>query len=359
MSAITTSFPLAKWQEYGFPSSIWEKYPDFVNFIHVNNLHHMLLYYQKNDRHPENHMIKLENAEPYLFVQGVYMSWKEIRLLLPNDSTNKLQGYFYTWDQGLVPYDASDWQELRPIRQGMPTGKYFLHICSAVKTWAKNMFNGIHSYVEITDPDGRVYNCGIWSTAEIENGGASYGYATVQANVMSPDCYEFMGKRVEIYKTPVSLSLDEGKHLLQKLQSWKQEGLPFNWLRDNCSTFAVNVAAEANVSISINRSLIGAILPEKINQAIESFVKRLPSFLPSLMSTLIKIIFFVPIVIINSVRCLFLGATKGIFIGPQGQKRKIAIIGSASDFLWQGVSFNMPSALLSWQKLQPETIIWP
>lgn len=368
-----------KWTDAGFPVNVYHQYPDLVDFVFKNNLHYMLEYYQKNDN-KENHQIIFnpsDNQDPLIYFRGQYTEWKSVlatiekekqvdasgKVIKGLDQDGKLKGWFYTYDKGLDDWDVTSWgitanKEPRPIRQ-LPPEKCpktpVFTICTAFKNFPQPPFKESHSYIELTTPDGKVYNFGLWSPEALETGGAKNGFATAIGNLNCPDCFEFMGKRVTITKS--DYAIDEAK--FQKLMDWlkakKEEGVPFNWLETNCSKFATDVADVIGIHIDIKQSPISLIMPRKVQNAARKVWKHIPGFARAILKTVSKILCIVPNIFLNSLRCLFFGAT----IGPEkmvadkngvNKKVKFAVISSAKDFFFKGLEFRLPRTLLAFQK---------
>lgn len=369
-----TDKDLNKWKAAGFPEKIFHQYPDFVDFIFKNNLHHMITYYQKNDKKENHNIIFPQN--PQLLFRGVYTDWQIIRETVKKelqvDSQGRiikgltedgaLKGWFYTYDRGLDTWDISTWGQNpdippRPIRQLPPEQcpkEYRFTLCCAYKNYAQRAFKKVHCYIEITTTQGKVYNFGLWSPEIIEKAGIKGGFLTAYGEFNCPDGFEFMGERVSITKTDFDIDEKQFKQLWQWLHDKKQEGVPFNWTEKNCTTFAVDAAKVAGIDINTRQTVVN-LMPKKIQTAAKTAWNYTPSFTRPALRTVEKILCIVPNIFVNTLRCLLFGAAKGIektITDKDGKKSKIKIrvINSVKDFFLKGFEFHPPGILLDYLK---------
>lgn len=325
-----------KWQAM-YPHVPFQE--DFARFIFDHHLHHAIVYY--------GHEMQVVEAEPALLVEGQPTKMSVIQRLF--------QGKIPVYRKSGVA--AFDHQSITPIRHEEVQSGYTMIICNAVRNFAKPLFKEMHSYFELKCPSGEVYNFGLNSPEEIERGGVLYTFRTTKARYSCPDCNEFL-PRVTLYKTPIDLSLEQGRMLLQKMKEMQQQDIAFSWLHNNCAHFVTTAAESVGIAIPIKRTIIGMFLPERVNQLVQRTLAKMPVLVQSVFATATKIIFIIPLLLLNIVRCL-LGATKGVlaYNGLTDEKKTITVINSVYDFCFEPLTFNMPHALLYWQKQQTSTYI--
>lgn len=342
-----------RWREYNLPMEAYQT-SAFVRFILDNNLHQMMAYctHHTSGALKDQHQIVMQRGSPSLLMEGTRRSWEEIQNRVGiKEGFLKVPGWFYSYNRGLVPYDDVLWNEPLPIRQENPMGSYGLNICSAVKN---SSFNGVHCYVELTCPDGLVYNFGLWSTEEFDRAGTADSCATVLGQVKCPDGFEFMGRKVQIVKTPVPLSKEQAKHIFSHVKSLQTAGQAFNWTRSNCAAFVADIAKLANVEIPLERSLATAFLPDSLNIWLDRMNASIPRSVKILAEIILKIVLLVPIILSNLICLCFFGASRGVLING----KKIAHIAHIGDlFEPRFFRYNPPGSVLLWQKQQKGTII--
>ena len=318
-----------KWTEAGYPPEAFNE--ECAKFIFGSHYNQRISYY--------GHKVEVLNEEAALLLDGRLVQWSQFK---------PLEGNYVYLQTG---FKLEDSHEIRPIRQEKASGEYLFTVCNAVRNYAKPIFKEMHSYFELTCPDGKIYNFGLQSTDEIEKGGVSYGCATVTGNLSCPDSNEFMGERVTIHKTPSSISQEKGEALLEQLRREKKEGLPFNWWQNNCAHFVASHASVVDIDISVHRSLLGMWLPNKFNLAVECYIDSLPKIAQNILTVIAKILLFIPTIFVNMITYLFLGAWRAF----SHNKRRVALICNPYDFFFKLPTVNMPHALLAWQKEQKNT----
>lgn len=365
-----------KWQKFGFPEEIFHNHPEFVKFIFKNGLHYMIRYHQKN--HPEvNHQIKIIENNPHIFFKGNFVDWQAVKEVIESekqldeqqqvlrgfDGNGKLKGWFYTHDRGLDEWRLFDWDQtsIKPIRQLPPENcpKHYVYtICTAKENDSYNVINDSHSYIELTTPEGKVYNFGLWAPESfIKAGfkGMKYGFATEFGRLGSPDIFEFMGEKVTTIKSDIPITEEQYNKIWSWLLDKKENGIPFSWVESNCSKFVTDTAALIGIEIDSIRTPPALLLPEKIEKAVYRAWNKTPKILQILLLTVKKIIMLVPNILINTIRCLFFGATKGVFITELDEDgnekiKKVAVINSISDFFLKEIEFQRPRSIVSFQK---------
>ena len=162
----------------------------------------------------------------------------------------------------------------------------------------------------------------MWSPEVLETGGAKNGFATAIGNMNCPDCFEFMGKRVTITKSDFDIDEAKFKKLMDWLKAKKEEGVPFNWLETNCSKFATDAAEVIGVHIDTLQTPISLIMPKRVQDVARKIWKHIPRLGRAILSTISKILCIVPNIFLNSLRCLFFGATGGVEKTVVDEKRQ-------------------------------------
>lgn len=340
---------LQKWLSLGYPEEIYNRYPDFVEFIIHNHLHNMLAYYG------DELVVEAHSSEPSLLFRGRMEPWSYIAQQLTFEDDGKtLKGWFYTFDRGLDEYDSLEWQgRLRPIRQENASQSPTFTICSSKKNYAQPMLKDVHCSIEIKDKDGFVYNFGLWAPEDF--GTPTTAFATHEGKLYSPDGYEFMGARVSTIKTSFTISEEQCSELLQHIQALKDQGVPFSWSENNCAEFALSLARVAGIDIDISCNIFFNALPQCVQDTLMSIWNALPCFIQTFLWIILKIITLVPNILFNSVR-LILGAADGFTprvstCSTALPQEKIAVINSVADFFFKGIDQRntLPRVLYDWQ----------
>ena len=320
-----------RWREAGYPPEVFKL--DCAKFIFDDYYNEPMAYY--------GHKIVILDGEAALPFSGGVLKWSELeKSVFPKTRYPYLENGF-----------ALSAPPIKPIRHDTPNGKYAFTVFTTVIGDENSLQPAMHSYFEVTKPNGEVYNFGLVGNRESAKGGVSYGYSTVNAPLKCPDLCAFMVDKT-IYKTPFDLKIEDGEKIWEQLEQESTNGVPYSFLENNCAHFVASHAKVVGIDIPVNRSLLGIILPERFNLAAERVWSKVPSLFRNIFTALSKIVLLVPTIFLNSIGYCFLGGWRK----ADWQQRKVAIIANPYDFFFKFPTLNRPWAVLEWQKEQKQTI---
>lgn len=354
---------LNKWTGKGLPEELFHRYPDFVDFILSNNLHNMLEYYVQhpslNDSVVHGLFMDEESGEPKLLVNGRVEKWNDFADQL-TDENGKLNGWFYSQDNGLIEYDLNGWATLQdclpirtlPLDQRPPTPVF--SVVSAIKKYPSGPLKDIHTSFRLTFPDGREYSFGLWSDPKIEAGGASTACEIGRGMFICPDPFEFLGDNVELVVTPFAITEEKMGEVVQKIEKAKADGVPFQWWEYNCTAFVCEILRVIDVNPGEPQTLFN-LLPQNLQNGWNCVWDSIPRIIQIPIEIVFAVMCVVKNIFVNTMYVLFMGAAKGSTFrvrNADGEEsdQTIVMIGSLWDFFFKGMTGRVPSKLLDFQR---------
>jgi hypothetical protein len=299
-----------KWGELRFNKHWLEKYPDDVKFLVQTKLIYSILGFQNSTSKGfidnKIKVLSCSNSKKGLWIkkEGIWVAISKIKRTLKWDPKervlisrkNPLEKWCYFSEEGLLPFHTcyerhlvqdpkypKNHRTMRPITQLSKgeMGRLLAHaakfnscldcppkgvlqfVTHPISTEHPSFFQNlyaqrrVHCGIRLITPDGAVYSFGL---------GADYRehcvkkeslqcLASVNGQPKLIDYLEFQ-KFDQRVVTTVPLNELEVEQILKQVNFYREKGIRFNVLRQNCVRFATHLLGFANISLNIRISLI-------------------------------------------------------------------------------------------------------
>lgn len=303
-------------------TSIIEKHPDCAKFLKESGLLFAIRGYQhsierRGETLPGEENMKMgirfdRDDHPLLLKEGEWVRWDVIKKEICFDKKNKELvstndpsiewNYFYPF--GLVPgsrYNqvksiyrlnaneiaglqehAARYYEINPDTDPGAVKNCFIQVYT---TDRKSQPLGVsHVGVRLIDNEGRIYSLGYEMPTEQQKHITRSAFtilATDKVTIASLDYDEFRPFD-DRYVTTIPISAAKAKKILDQMKEYTHQPLRFNYMRQNCARFAVEVLHLAGVSdikptANLSEVFARALLPSNIFAVLQKGIEKISS----------------------------------------------------------------------------------
>jgi hypothetical protein len=280
------------WLRFDFPPSVLTSHPDCVSFMMQSHFGFALEMFKNNP--PEGktrHEIRLDiDGHPLIKMQKKWTRWEEINQLLEYNHTScfitskgdpktvwnyispdgivKKSIFFY---DSLYPIEKIDRQEQKILKQH--AAKFWLQnkeidpgktkdcVFQISTNWNHDVLPVNHSAIRLIDKKGRVYSFGLALHPEETNyikGSWFTLFASITAKVSCYDWEETYAFKVR-HVTSIPITSERLQAILSFVSEENKKGIRFNFVKQNCTTFAAIILGKAGVELSVKEPLLALL----------------------------------------------------------------------------------------------------
>ncbi|MDP1834288.1 MAG: hypothetical protein Q8K75_00005 [Chlamydiales bacterium] len=216
----------------GIGPKVFVEHPDFEEFVQNNFLFKHIPYHK--------HKVVVDsNGIPQLLVEETLTPWTSIKDIAHLDHKGRLQNYYYTY-RGLVPGKPEE--QLLVFKQVPPNTYHHQYILEVVSIRRLPP----HNWVRMIDPEGNVYSIGFWGVTPMTDLWSAIKHIVPESGkVTSPDLMEIVGDPLQMISTPIKITEEQFKDLLNFIENYQNDPGKYEvlgWLGgENCAVFVKNV----------------------------------------------------------------------------------------------------------------------
>jgi hypothetical protein len=247
--------------------------PDFLSFLYDSRLIYAIRAYQGSfadnqdaDTEPFKVGVKVENGHPHLLKEGAWVRWDDLKDVLGYDRARKCifnrqnqKRWVYTYPNGLTPATANlepiyklaphELQRLQEFSRGDAAHPCYIQIFTTDDRSFLDRHNLGHVALRLIDQAGRCYSiCTLDREGKVGRATATSFLSTYNIDISQPDYSEFHNYETRRVTT-IPITSDAFNKALSKAQAYANAPFRFNFLHQNCTTFAAHILKEAGIQV--------------------------------------------------------------------------------------------------------------
>lgn len=236
-------------------------------------------------------------------ISGKWINWNDLEIaetkdgydykhngeiVFVTDKKQKLKGYFYAGDQGIIKGSPIEVEGAGQFFSRPSTGKHWINLYASIKDPRKVGFGMSHAYLGLEDANGKFSYAGQYG---LEDKVSFFDLFTMfgkkKMGVETPDRYSSLPlAQHDLKELRIEITQEEYEKLLESIKVDKQKGIRGSYLKGNCANYVkkklnlIGIKAKTQMSTQqyLFRTCLQLLLPKPIGIRAIKWLDSIPSW---------------------------------------------------------------------------------